>query len=52
MSVCVVVGPTGGSGAPGNPGPNCKGPIPGPQGHPGCAGPDGEPGPSLMFKVL
>lgn len=51
MFLCVV-GPTGGFGPPGQPGPDCKGPVPGPSGDPGCPGPDGDPGKTVKRSGL
>lgn len=42
--LCAIVGPPGKCGPPGKLGPDCKTPIKGPCGDPGCPGQDGEPG--------
>lgn len=51
MSLCDVLGRVGDFGPPGEPGPDCATPIPGPPGHSGCLGPDGEPGQSKRFRL-
>lgn len=49
VSLCVGIGPSGGFGLPGEPGPHCKYPNPGTKGDPGSPGPDGDQGYTLML---
>lgn len=50
--MCIIVGPPGDNGLPGQRGAECKGLLQGPPGDPGCTGLDGEPGQRLSSNLI